>query len=121
MLHLLLAFAAATSAPAYTPAQLATYKGQIKSSCEITLKDPGTKVPKGFCACFANATAVDAMALKPDERAVFLLLTENAGDPIGAQRKAKSQLNMSVESFAGMWDRINPIGQKAGAECAKAR
>lgn len=115
-----LAAAAAASAPAYTPKQLAAYQGQIRASCEVTLKVPGTTVPKGFCACFATASAPEAIGLKPEERAVFLLLTENAGDPIAAQRKAKSQLNMPVETFAAMWDRLNPIGQKAGAGCAKA-
>lgn len=119
MLYILIAAVAAASTPAYTPAQLAEYRGQIKSACEITLKDPGTKVPKGFCVCFANATATDAMALAPQERTIFLYLTEHAGDPIGAQRMAKSKLDMTVEAFAAVWDKLNPIGQKAGSVCSK--
>jgi hypothetical protein len=123
MLNLLFAAAAAAAgpAPAYTPAQLAAYRGEIKTSCEVTLKNPETKVPKGFCDCFAKATAQDAMALKPEERAVFLLLTENAGDPIGAQKMAKAKLDMPVETFASIWDKLNPIGQKAGNTCVKGR
>lgn len=121
MLHIVFAALAAASAPAYTPAQLTEFRGQIKSSCEITLKDPGTKVPKGFCSCFAKETAAPGMALKPQERAVFLLLTENAGDPIGAQKQAQTRLGMGVEQFASIWDTLNPIGQKAGAQCTKRK
>lgn len=120
MLSILFA-AAAASAPAYTPAQLADYRGQVRSSCEITLKTPGTDVPKGFCSCFASSSAAEAMALKPEERAVFLLLTENAGDPIGAQKAAKARLNMPVETFAAVWDKLNPIGMKAGTACAQPK
>jgi hypothetical protein len=110
-----------STAAAYTPAQLAEYQGQIKASCEITLKVPGTDVPKGFCACFAKTSAPDAMALKPDERAVFLVLTENAGDPVGAQRMALSRLKMQVEPFAAAWEKLHPIGQKAGTACIKGK
>jgi hypothetical protein len=111
----------AAAAAAYTPAQLAELRGQIKSSCELSLKEPGTKVPKGFCGCFASATAGDVMALTPAQRPVFLLLTENAGDPIGAQRAAQARLNMNVETFASIWDKLNPIGQKAGMACTKGK
>jgi hypothetical protein len=121
MLNILFAAVAAAAGLSYSPAQLAEYRGQIRSSCEVTLKSPGTVVPKGFCSCFAKASAEEAMALKPEERAVFLLLTENAGDPIGAQRAAKTRLNMPVETFAAVWDKLNPIGQKAGSTCAKAQ
>jgi hypothetical protein len=116
-------FAALTSAstPAYTAAELAAYRGQIKSSCDLSLKQPGVKVPAGFCACFAKATAEPGMGLTAQQRAVFLLLTENAGDPVGAQRAAQSRLNMTVEAYASVWDKLNPIGQKAGSDCAKAR
>ena len=122
MLAVLL-FAAAAAAPAAgpTPAQLADVRGQIKASCELSLKQPGTKVPKGFCGCFANATANDVMALTPTQRPVFLLLTENAGDPIGAQRAAQARLNMNVATFASIWDKLNPIGQKAGTACTKGK
>lgn len=119
MLAILLA--AFASAATFTPAQLAEYRGQVKASCETSLKTPGTTVPKGFCACFAKETAEDGMGLTPPQRAVFLLLTENAGDPIGAQRAAQARLNMNVEAFAAIWDKLNPIGQKAGATCTKGK
>lgn len=115
------ALAAAAAAPAYTPAQLAEYKGQLKASCDISLKAPGVDVPRGFCGCFSNSVAVEAMSLTPQHRLVLLLLTEHAGDPIDAQKAAKSRHNIEVEAFAGAWDKLNPIGQKAGSACSKRK
>lgn len=111
----------AAATVAYTPAQLAEYRGKIKSSCEASLAGPGQGVPNGFCTCFSQSTAAEAMALTPQQRSVFLLLTENAGDPVAAQRAAQSRLNMTVETFASHWDKLNPIGQKAGTACAKGK
>lgn len=116
----ILAIAIATAVAQSDPsAQLADMKGQIQASCGIAVAKAPNGVPSGFCKCFSDATAADAVALKPQDRALFLIVTQHAGDPIAAQKEAQLRLQVDMPQFTVAWDKLNPIGAKAGQACSK--
>jgi hypothetical protein len=104
---------------AATPQQTAAMTAQLTSLCEDNVKGAETKPPKGFCGCFAAKAAGEAGALKDEDKAVFLILTETAGEPVAAQKLAQTRLKMDVARYAAARERVNPIGAKAGAACLK--
>jgi hypothetical protein len=101
-----------------SPAAEADAKIEIASACR---KAPASGVSNGehetFCRCFAEKTAADAVALGGDKRALFVIVTEFAGDPGKAQKAAETQMSVNVEAFVRAWESIDPMGRKAGAAC----
>lgn len=123
-----LGFAAATPAPVAAPApapppsraQIAAVAADIKGACAKSGPPGAVAAHVKFCGCFAGKTAPTIAALPPQERAVFVIMTEYAGMVGKAQKAAESRLKVSVGDFVTMWDRLNPIGADAGKACAKA-
>jgi hypothetical protein len=105
---------------AATPQETAAMSAKLTALCEVNLKDAARKPPKGFCGCFGSKAGGEAAGLKAEDQSVFLILTETAGEPGAAQKLSETRLKMDVKRFAGIWERVNPIGQKAGEACLKA-
>ena len=91
---------------------------QITLACEKAPPGPvGARGMPAFCKCF-SATSVDAVLPRARvDQQVFLLLTETGGMPAKGQVAAKQRLNMPVETYMTIWERLGPVGAAAGKAC----
>ncbi|HAH09208.1 MAG TPA: hypothetical protein DCL54_00410 [Alphaproteobacteria bacterium] len=91
---------------------------QITLACEKAPPGPvGARGMPAFCKCFSE-TSVDAVLPRARvDQQVFLLLTETGGMPAKGQVAAKQRLNMPVETYMTIWERLGPVGAAAGKAC----